>query len=114
MDQLALMRRANGELFTLTLKGKTHLALWPNLEGAIRYKARNPDLLCFLPALASSPFGKKSLAPLQEKHMALLLFGDNGSAHFHGGRKISWQELQDSLSASSLALARPANGDPNT
>ena len=28
-NQLSIMRRANGELFTLTLKGRKHLALYP-------------------------------------------------------------------------------------
>ena len=112
LNQVAIMRRANGELFTVTLKGQRHLALWPDLEGAVRYKARNPDLLCFLPALASSPFGKKSLAPFRKENLGLLLFTDNGSAHFRGGQKMSWAELEIGLSAASQPSPNPATGNP--
>lgn len=67
MDQLSIMRRANGELFTLTLKRRKHLALWPSLKIAIHYKTRNPELLVFSPALVASAFGRKSLATLQKR-----------------------------------------------
>ena len=99
MDQLAVMRRANGRLFTLTLKGREHLALWPNLKSAIRYKALNPELLVFLPASAASAFEQKSLLPLQKENMGLFLLIDAGDAHFRDGRKISWEELKNSLPA---------------
>lgn len=72
MDQLSIMRRANGELFTLTLKRRKHLALWPGLKIAIHYKTRNPELLVFSPALVASAFGRKSLATLQKENVGLL------------------------------------------
>lgn len=107
MDQLSIMRRANGELFTLTLKGREHLALWPSLQCAIHYKARNPELLVFSPASVASAFGRRSLAPLQKESMGLFLLADTGDAHFRDGRRISWKELEDSLPASSLASTDP-------
>ncbi len=91
------MRRANGELFTLSLKGKEHLAVWPSMQSAIRYKARNPELLVFLPALVASPFGRKSLTPLQEEDTGLLLLSDAGGANFRNSRKIGWEEIESSL-----------------
>ncbi|HET8670246.1 MAG TPA: hypothetical protein VFM05_06330 [Candidatus Saccharimonadales bacterium] len=103
MDQLSIMRRANGELFTLTLKGRKHLALWPSLKIAIHYKTRNPELLVFSPALVASAFGRKSLVALQKENLGLFLLTDTGDAHFRDGRKISWKELENILPASSLA-----------
>jgi hypothetical protein len=100
MDQLAIMRRANGELFTLTLKGQEHLALWPSLESAARFKARNPELLAFVPAWVASAFGQERLAHLQKENMGLLLLTDTGDAHFRDARKISWEELRVGLPAS--------------
>ncbi len=101
MDQLSIMRRANGELFTLTLEGREHLALWPSLQSAIRYKVRNPELLVFLPASVTSAFGQKSLAPMQKENIGLFLFDDTGNAHFRDGETISWTELEKILPASS-------------
>ncbi|HEX5733620.1 MAG TPA: hypothetical protein VF131_12365 [Blastocatellia bacterium] len=101
MDQLSIMRRANGELFTLTLKGRKHLALWPSLKSAIHYKTRNPELLVFSPASVASAFGQKSLALLQKENLGLFLLTDTGDAHFRDGRKIIWKELESCLPASS-------------
>lgn len=100
MDQLVIMRRANGELFTLTLKGQEHLALWPTLESASHFKARNPELLAFVPARVGSAFGQERLAPLQKENMGLFLLTDAGNAHFRDGRKISWEELRGGLPVS--------------
>jgi hypothetical protein len=102
MDQLSIMRRANGQLFTLTLEGREHIAFWPSLQSATHYKTRNPQLLVFSPAAAASAFGQKSLAPLQKEDMGLFLLNDTGDAHFRDGRKISWKELENNLPASPL------------
>ena len=108
MDQLTIMRRANGELFTLTRDGREHLAIWPSLDSALRYKSRNPELLVFVPSLVTSPFCQKSLAPLRQENMGLFFLTDTGSARLRDGRKMVWQELEDSLTASlPSALAHP-------
>jgi hypothetical protein len=113
MDQLTIMRRANGELFTITIKGREHLAVWPSLNGALRYKTRNPELLVFVPALVTSPFGQKSLAPLRKENMELFFLTDTGSSRLRDGRKMSWQELEESLPASSpAAVVDPTRVDP--
>lgn len=101
--QLTMMRRANGEFFTLMLKGRAHLALWPSPQSAFYYKARNPELLVFSPALLASPFGQKSLAALQREDMGLWMLTDTGRAHLGDGRKISWEEIRHCLPASSLS-----------
>ena len=105
MDPLTIMRRADGKLFTITIKGQEHLALWPSLQSAMRYKKRNPQLLIFIPASVASPFGQKSLIPLRKENLGLFLLMDAGSAHFSDGHKISWEELEISIPASSSGSA---------
>ncbi len=99
MEQFTIMRRANGELFTLMQKGQELLALWPTLQSAMHYKTRNPELRVFLPAAVSSAFGQKKLAPLQKAKMGLYLLRDTNDAHFRDGQKISWEELAPHLPA---------------
>src|SRR6185369_4320998 len=101
LTRLTMMRRANGELFTLTLKGRAHLALWPSPQSAFHYKARNPELLIFSPALVASPFGQKSLTALQSEDIGVFLLTDTGRAHLGDGRKISWEEIKNCFPASS-------------
>ena len=97
MSQFTIMRRANGELFLLLVKGRKHLAVWPSLESALRYKKRNPALLVFIPAAVASPFGRKSLFPLRDENLGLYLLIDAGGAHFSDGHQITWEEIEPSL-----------------
>jgi hypothetical protein len=101
MEQMTIMRRANGELFRLRVKGQEHLAVWPSLESALRYKKRNPALLVFIPAAVASPFGRKSLIRLREENLGLYLLVDGGGAHFSDGHQITWEEVEPSLAAQS-------------
>ena len=110
LGQLTVMRRANGDLFTVMLNGHAHLALWPSTQSAIHYKARNPVLLVFSPALVASPFGQKSLAALQKENLELFLLTDTGRAHLDDGHQISWEEIKSQLPASPVAPASPARG----
>ena len=93
LSQLTIMRRANGDLFAVRRKGRALIALWPSLQSALRYKARNPELLVFLPALAASPFGRKSLAALQEENTGLFLLTGTGGAQLADGHEIEWKEI---------------------
>ena len=108
MEQMTIMRRADGKLFTIEVRGQEHLALWPSLESALRYKRRNPQLLVFLPAAAASPFGKQSLLPLRKENRGVFLLIDAGGAHFGDGQAISWGELDSRLSASVQPADRKA------
>jgi hypothetical protein len=107
MDQFTIMRRANGELFTFEIKGRQHLAIWPNPEGALRYKDQNHELLVFVPALAASPFGEKSLAPLRKRNLELVLLTDNDSPRLRGGRTMTWKELDERPDAASPSKTGP-------
>jgi hypothetical protein len=97
MDPFTIMRRADGKLFTVKVKGQEHLALWPSLESALHYKKRNPQLLIFIPASVASPFGQKSLIPLRKENLGLFLVIDAGGSHLSDGRKIGWAELENSI-----------------
>ena len=95
MDQLTIMRRANGDLFALARKGLPHLAVWPSVQSALDCKARNPELLVFVPALVASPFGRQSLATFRKQDLGLFLLAGAGSDSLRQGRKISWEELEN-------------------
>lgn len=103
LDQLMMMRRANGAPFTLMLMGHAHLALWSNAQSAFHYKARNPELLVFSPVLVASPSGQKNLADSQREDMGLFLLSDRSRAHFSDGRKVCWKEIKSLLPASPSA-----------
>jgi hypothetical protein len=101
MNQLTIMRRADGKLFMIKRKGLEYLALWPSLQSALKYKKRNSQLLVFIPSAVASPFGQKSLIPLRKRNTELFLLVDTGDALFGDGHKISWEELETSIPPSS-------------
>lgn len=105
MEQYTIMRRANGELFTLIEKGQEYLALWPTLASAVRHKKRNPQLRDYLTALVSSKFAQQKLAPLQKEGMGLYLLNDTNDVYFGNGNKISWQDLAKNFSETSWISA---------
>ena len=88
------MRRANGELFTLTRKGQEFLAVWGSLESAIQYKVRNPEFLVFVPITVASPFAQKSLVPLKKENIGLFLLADTKEARLRDGREIRWEDME--------------------
>ena len=100
MNRLSIMRRANGDLFTLMSKGQEVLAVWPSLESAIQYKARNPELTVFIPITVESPFAQKRLGPLQKKDFGLFLLADTKIALLKDGRKMRWAEMEQSSKSS--------------
>jgi hypothetical protein len=100
LNQLTMMKRANGAPFTLMRRGQAHLALWPNTESAVRYKTRNPELLVFSPMLVASPSGQKNLADSQRDDMGLWLLTESSRAHFSDGRRVCWKEIESLLPAS--------------
>lgn len=87
-----LMRRANGDLFTLAIEGKEYVAVWPDEASAIRYKERNPELLTYLPARIDRRMVERKLRPLMTVRPLRfwLLDRDDPAAEFESGRIIEW------------------------
>jgi hypothetical protein len=48
MNEMFVMRRANGDLFTREINGKLGIPVWSSEETLARYRERNPELMTFL------------------------------------------------------------------
>jgi hypothetical protein len=94
LNKLSIMRRANGDLFTLMRKGREFLAVWSSLESATQYKVRNPELIVFVPITVASPFVQKRLGLLQEEGIGLFLLADTKVALLKDGRNMRWDEME--------------------
>jgi hypothetical protein len=91
---LYLMRKANGEPFWLELDGSRYLALWPSQEAALRYKAKNPELMVFLPVrLDRSWVVRLGQMAAIEAMRFWLLDEDDPSASFESGRIVQWRDI---------------------
>jgi hypothetical protein len=98
---LYLMRKANGEPFWLELDGNRYLALWPSHQAALRYKAKNPELVVFLPAKLDRNWAiRLRQMAIGETMRFWLLDEEDPSASFESGRIIEWPDI---LSAAGYA-----------
>jgi hypothetical protein len=97
MSDLFVMRRANGDLFTEVVGGKVVVPVWKGRDSAERYKARNPELIFFLPApLDNRLLTGRFLNKLDSKETPAELFllaGDDPEAELDDGRPFSPQEV---------------------
>src|SRR5215216_3423380 len=95
MSEMYVMRRANGDLFTAEIDGRSQIPIWISLEAATRYRERNPELMTFLPARLSRPLMRKIQSGLGREGTKefLLLSGDAPDAYLNDGRPISLEEI---------------------
>ena len=95
MSEMYVMRRANGDLFTTELDGRFQIPIWINLEAVARYRARNPELMTFLPARLSRPLMRKIQSGLgREGTKEFLLLSEAApDAYLNDGRPISLEEI---------------------
>lgn len=47
MSEFYVMHGPQGQIRTVEVEGREHVALWPDMLSALRYKARHPELLKF-------------------------------------------------------------------
>jgi hypothetical protein len=98
-----LMRRANGDVFTLTIAGNEYVAIWPDADSAMRYKERNPELLTYLPARIDRQMVERKLKPLATLRPLRfwLLDADDPAAELDSGRIVEWPALLEAAGYSS-------------
>jgi hypothetical protein len=103
MSDMYVMRRANGDLFTDETKaGNIRIPVWPNADATVRYKARNPELLVYLPAGLDHSLIKKIRALGAEGTIEFFLLSDNDpDADLNAGRPIEPEELFPQIEATS-------------
>ncbi|HYV05798.1 MAG TPA: hypothetical protein VFB82_14485 [Blastocatellia bacterium] len=94
MNELFVMRRANGSLFAQEVDGKLRIPIWANEEAVLRYRERNPELGVYLPqrfnrALLKSP----AVSSASETAPEFFLLSDEASdADLADGRQVSLEE----------------------
>src|SRR5690242_2635964 len=91
MNQMFVMRRANGDLFIEEINGKPSIPVWSGEEALARYKERNPELMTFIATrLTRSLINTIGKGPIGE---FFLLAEDDPDADLEYGRSISTEEI---------------------
>lgn len=92
MNEVFVMRRANGALFTEEISGKTFVPVWSSEEEVMRYRERNPELGVFLPRRFSRSL-LKSVKSSSGSPAFFLLSEEDADADLQDGRPVSLEEI---------------------
>ncbi|MFY9608303.1 MAG: hypothetical protein WAU45_06755 [Blastocatellia bacterium] len=92
MNEVFVMRRANGTLFTEEISGKPLVPIWSSEEAVLHYRERNPELGVFLPQRFSRSL-LKSLTSSSGSPEFFLLSNEDADADLQDGRPVSLDEI---------------------
>jgi len=108
MEDVYVMRRANGDLFTEEVQGKVRIPVWSSRGAIDRYKARNPELMVFLPAPLDRLLLNKIEALTNDASLELFLLSEEDpNADLYEGRPLKPEEIfPENAIASQSALSR--------
>jgi len=103
MNEMFVMKRANGDLFTEELDGRLRLPVWSSRAAVARYRARNPELIAYLPVRLDrrllERFGQGATPEL------FLLSAEAHDAYLSDGRPILPEEIFSDEVASHITRA---------
>lgn len=92
MNEVFVMRRANGTLFTEEIRGKPLVPIWSSEEAVLHYRERNPELGVFLPQRFSRSL-LKGLKGSSGSPEFFLLSDDDADADLEDGIPVSLEEI---------------------
>lgn len=108
MNELFVMRRANGDLLTEEVEGRIRIPVWTSPDAVARYKARNPELLIYFPVrLDRSLLKRVKTGPAAEAAPEFLLLSeDDPDASLEEGTPIPFEAMlpDDSRTSNSLSV----------
>ena len=105
-----LMRRANGDLFTLSFDDREYIAIWPEETSARRFKSANSALAVYWPVLIDKNVVEKRLRKLpNQDNMKFWLLDDyDVSLDLENGRTAEWPEVLQAAGYASDETAKQA------
>jgi hypothetical protein len=84
-----VLRKANGDILTVDIQGKTYIAIWDSEVGVRRSKRANPDLLVYVPTVADRRLIERKF-PNSDRPFLLV---DSRDPDLQTGRQIDHTEL---------------------
>ena len=114
MGELYVMRRANGDIFAEQVNGNLVIPVWSSKDEVARYKARNPELIIFLPARLDRSLIRRIKSGLSDAGTTrfLLLSDNDPDAYLYDGRPVKLEELfpEEQSGTQSAQAQAPADG----
>lgn len=89
MSNFYILRRANGEVFTISINGAPYVAVWESELGVRRSKNMNPDLMVYVPVAPNRRLVERQFAGEPVKFFLV----DSSDPDLTSGREISDEEV---------------------
>ena len=104
MAEMLVMRRANGDLFTEEINGRTVIPMWSSRDAVARYRERNPELLTYLPARLNDALLRR-IRQSEDGHATFFLMAEDApDANLKRGREVAFDELLFANNLTSLPV----------
>jgi len=84
-----ILRKANGDILTVDVKGKQYIPVWDSEIGVRRSKRANPDLIVYVPA----PLDRRLIKQKFPNPDVPFFLVDSRDPDLQTGREINWSEL---------------------
>ena len=103
MDEMYVMRRANGDLLTVEAQGKRRIPVWTSEDSVTRYKALNPELIFYWPVKLNRDVVKRATGKAKKDETAefFLLSPKTRDAQLEDGKPVTLEEVLPEIAAAS-------------
>jgi hypothetical protein len=103
MNEMYVMRRANGDLLTVEIQGKKRIPVWTNEDSVSRYKAFNPELIFYWPVKLNRDVVKRATVKFTKEELPglFLISSRTPDAQLKDGKPITLDEVFAEVSAAS-------------
>ncbi|MBI3951568.1 MAG: hypothetical protein HY314_14045 [Acidobacteria bacterium] len=89
MSTYYILRKANGEILTIDVEGKTYIPVWDSESAVRRSKRANPDLIVYVPVQLDRRWIERRFSNLQVPFLLV----DSRDPDLQTGREIDPAEL---------------------
>lgn len=89
MSAYYILRKANGDILTVEIEGKKHIAVWDSDTAVRRSKRANPELIVYVPAVLDHQLIERKFPNLDVPFFLV----DSRDPDLQTGRQISGDEL---------------------
>jgi hypothetical protein len=99
MNAFYVLRKANGDILTVDIKGKTYIPVWDHERGVRRSKGANPELLVYVPAQADRRLIERKFPKLDVPFFLV----ESRDLDLHTGSEINQAEVFGELELAQAA-----------
>lgn len=110
MREFYVLHGPLGQVQTVSVEGAEHVAVWPDMLTALRYKTRHPELTDYWAVPVDRLlYEEKFLDPEGRRWRFFLMSGANPGLEISGGRKLDPAQIEAGLYPAGFGCRAPVS-----